>query len=290
MAVALKVNGVACRDLKKRNGVAKLSVDNYNGTAHTSPSPIIYYTFEDHDTAIEDYSESGTDHDGTGSGTERDDTSAKRGTYSLKFEAGAPDTEHIEIAHHADINWDHDDPWTISGWVIMSSAIAGYRGLYVKRESAGNDYTGPAVFFATVSGNQCVTAYLISDWTSQSGDPAAYDAAIYKESTVTIDDNDWHHVVVTYDGSGGQAGMLCYIDGSLDSTFAVAESRTTVAGKPTTNSVVARVGGDTANLPTAQYSLSAWLDEFAIWNVALTANQVSVLYNSGTPAAIASGL
>jgi len=268
MAVALKVNGVACRDIDTRNGVSKLSIETYPGGPTTSPAPIFYFTYEDHDTAIEDYSESGTDHDGTGTSTERSDT-AKLGSKSLEIDTG----DILTITHHADLDWDYDDPWTVSVWI--KTAATGYRGIYSKREGASG-YKGPAIFLN--SGK--VEAYLVSNF-------AVADSRIYRVTTTTVHDDNWQHIVITYDGSGNDTGMLCYINGSLDTTFATGGGKTTVGTNATTTAVNPRVGADTLG---TTMGINGLIDETAAWGVALTANQVSVLYNSGSPAAIASGL
>ena len=150
-----------------------------------------------------------------------------------------------------------------------------YRGIYVKREGTPG-YKGPAVYLLTGK----VQGYLISNWT-------ASNASIHRQTTTTINDNAWHHVVVTYDGSGNDTGMLCYIDGSLDTTFATQSSRTTVGTNTTTNSFNARVGSASDN--TGQ-GINGLIDEVAVWNIVLTADQVSALYNNGDGANIESGL
>ena len=55
-------------------------------------------------------------------------------------------------------------------------------------------------------------AALINTWTSN---------AVSEKSTNTVDDGNWHHVVVTYDGSSTAAGMKLYIDGSEESVTAI---------------------------------------------------------------------
>jgi hypothetical protein len=80
--------------------------------------------------------------------------------------------------------------------------------------------------------------------------------------------------------------MLCYIDGSLV-TFATQGGKTTVGTNSTTNSVNPRVGADTTG---TTMGINGLIDETAVWNKALTANQVDALYRDGAPVPVGSGL
>ena len=274
MATALKVNGVACRDIDTRNGVAKLSIETYPGGATTSPAPIIYYTYEDHDTAIEDYSEGATDHDGVGSGTSRSTTSI-RGTYSCYVEAA---DDYVEVAHHSELNFNYNSEWTIATWVYTGASA--YRGIYVKREG-GTGYKGVAIYLN--AGN--LEGYIVSVYGTVGArihKVTAYDAADLLNQSV------WHHVVVTFDGSGNASGLLAYVDGiALGSDFAVAGGKSTVGTNSVQNTEVARWGGASDN--TSQ-GIIGLLDESILWDKALTPNQVTVLYDGGSPVDTSRGL
>lgn len=90
-----------------------------------------------------------------------------------------------------------------------------------------------------------------------------------------FNDLNWHHVVITYDGSSTSAGMQIYVDGSL-----VSQTRTN--------------GGTLGTLPTSttlfvgkrdgrsEY-LGGDLDEIGLFNVELDSSEVTYLYQSGTP-------
>ncbi len=78
----------------------------------------------------------------------------------------------------------------------------------------------------------------------------------------TVTDGNWHHVVLVYDGKRTLSG---YVDGEQDST-AVRSFTTTLSG--------------TAYLsqPGSDYSFAGTLDEFMVFNKALTAGEVKDLY------------
>ena len=88
-------------------------------------------------------------------------------------------------------------------------------------------------------------------------------------------DGNWHHVCGTYDGSTGTIKL--YIDGSLVSTRTGAPSSTSdLSG----NFIVGKSGGSHYN--------NGLIDEVAIFNSAISASDVSNIYNSGVPTDISS--
>jgi hypothetical protein len=88
-------------------------------------------------------------------------------------------------------------------------------------------------------------------------------------------DGNWHHICGTYDGSTGTIKL--YIDGSLVSTQTGAPSSTSdLSG----NFIVGKSGGSDYN--------EGLIDEVAIFDSALSASDVTAIYNSGVPADLTS--
>ena len=81
--------------------------------------------------------------------------------------------------------------------------------------------------------------------------------------TVTINDGAWHFLVATYDGTT----LRLYTDGSPDGSAALTLN---------TTATIVNMGG-VQNSPT----LVGTVDEVAIWSRALSATEVSQLYNGG---------
>mgnify|MGYP003639174225 CR=1 FL=1 len=87
-------------------------------------------------------------------------------------------------------------------------------------------------------------------------------------STTTLSSSTWYHVGAVYDKSAGQ--IKIYINGTLEAT---------------TSSI-----GQIATISTATYFgrneggayVNGRIDDTGIWNVALSGDQISALYNSGT--------
>ena len=135
---------------------------------------------------------------------------------------------------------------------------------------------------------------LIGFGNSQAGASTSYDKHVYLgtdgklrfgvnsgglqviTSPLAYNNNAWHHVVATQDGSGTKL----YVDGVL-----------VVSGTATTNQSFTgfwRVGGDNlsgwASRPTTDY-LTGSIDEVAVYTRALTATQVQTHYALGTNSA-----
>tara|TARA_R100001163_G_C5045372_1_gene182731 strand:+ start:399 stop:1139 length:741 start_codon:yes stop_codon:yes gene_type:complete len=94
--------------------------------------------------------------------------------------------------------------------------------------------------------------------------------------TVTADTN-WHHYVITVvgNGGGGAAAVVMYEDGSAVTTsagnFGVTNDK---------DFTVNRIGDDNA---LGNQAFKGLLYQLAIWTDKLEANEVSAIYNSGSP-------
>jgi hypothetical protein len=101
-------------------------------------------------------------------------------------------------------------------------------------------------------------------------------APIYSTNT-NYNDGQWHHIVFTWDGSW----LNLYIDGKLG---APPDIQDTNAVSTTYNLTF---GKDPAST-TSGYYLNGKLDDVYIYNFALTADQVKLLYNQGSMAVLGS--
>jgi len=83
--------------------------------------------------------------------------------------------------------------------------------------------------------------------------------------------NAWAHLVMTYDGSN----IKLYVNGTLEDTQAATGN---IGGSQSSNQKF--LVGD-HNTSKSQYNFDGSIDGVAIWNIALTASNVTTLYNSG---------
>ena len=99
-----------------------------------------------------------------------------------------------------------------------------------------------------------------------------------KTSTSLISINTWHHIVMTYDGQGGNNasdGIKIYLD-NVRVDNANNQKNTYVAMKNTSNpfKIGEFIGGN--------------IDEVAVFNTELSASDVRDIYNSGEPSSLSS--
>ena len=97
-----------------------------------------------------------------------------------------------------------------------------------------------------------------------------------ESSTSGLDDNIWHHIAVTYDGSGNASGVSIYIDGSADTTNIVADN----VGPSTTNSKSFNISSYNDG---AIGHFGGKIDDVAVYDKELTSSEVATIYNSGAP-------
>lgn len=94
-----------------------------------------------------------------------------------------------------------------------------------------------------------------------------------------INDGCWHMLSATYDGSGTAAccGVALYVDGvALCPLCILNDGLVTSSANCANASVGSRTGGGGNFGP-------GFLDEASIWDVGLTACQISTIYNCGSP-------
>jgi hypothetical protein len=93
--------------------------------------------------------------------------------------------------------------------------------------------------------------------------------------SITVNDNVWHHIVITYAGTSTPAGIKIYVDNVLDTN--------TVLSNTLTGSILNLAEfnlGTRANDATIGYL--GHLDEFVIYNKTLSAAEVAFRYSNGT--------
>jgi len=99
------------------------------------------------------------------------------------------------------------------------------------------------------------------------------------QSTANIlDDNNWHHILCTYNGTTGANGLKMYVDGVLNG-----QTTASSTGILSSNRVVTI--GKLSNVNDWYFSGS--LDEIAMWNTDQSAN-ISTIYNAGDPSNLSS--
>jgi len=98
------------------------------------------------------------------------------------------------------------------------------------------------------------------------------------------DVNDWNFLVGVYDGTLGSDNVKLYVNGVLGGTT---DDFTGDVTQPA-NVELARTANDMSgsNEPAADHAV-ANLDEFGLWNTALSSDAITTIYNSGAPTNLA---
>ncbi|RLD09488.1 MAG: hypothetical protein DRI44_08360 [Chlamydiae bacterium] len=173
---------------------------------------------------------------------------------ALSFNGTNQYTKHGNV-----LNFNATDPFSIEFWMkttstnthlIISKAVDGgtYRGWYVMQ-------IGNTIYFR-----------LFSD---------AASAGIKCNASATLSDGNWHHVVITYDGSCNANNVKFYVDNVLRTTSVTMNSLSPT--DDTTNTVDFQLSGrDGTN-----YLYTGELDEVVIYDYAVDSSWVNYRWNAG---------
>lgn len=274
-SVALTRSGVSCYKIASISGISKEQVSTVSGIEN-APAPNFFSDFEDGTgTTVADLSP-GTAHNGSFVGDAEWYSSPAGGTWAVATGSG----EAVKLSDHNDLEFHANSAFSFSTYTATNSP--NYSGIVVKRAGSGGSYRGLALF----AHNGVIDFYLSDTYSSE---------ALHIKGTGTstnIKDGNWHHIAVSYDGSTNASGVRIWVDNVLHTTgngkMAVQSGIDTLdALSDTTNSIDLYL----SNSSDTQVYPSGGVDSTAIWTSSeLTASQVEVLYNSGTPIDVRRGL
>jgi hypothetical protein len=83
-------------------------------------------------------------------------------------------------------------------------------------------------------------------------------------------------ITITYDGSGDASGVTMYVDGVSQTLDVQNDTLTSDTSNVANAAIMSRSGG-------AQNAGPGNVDEVSIWDVELSASEVTTVYNSGVP-------
>jgi hypothetical protein len=164
--------------------------------------------------------------------------------------------DNISIPHDATLDFETTDPFSFQCWVKCTTG--GWRSI--------------------MSQQQVVGSYGINFQISPSGqirmNLVGSSGSLAVDSTNTVDDTFWHHIIMTYDGSELASGVIIYIDGSAETPIVIVDS---LAGSILTTVPFRLADREALNQPYA-----GLLDEAAVWSRVLAPSEVSSLWNGGS--------
>ncbi len=179
--------------------------------------------------------------------------SGKIGDYSLEFDGV---DEYITIGDDPVLNFERNQSYSLATWVKTSSA----NGSIMSKMNVSNNYRGYDLYFRSTG---VIRAHLINTLDSNE---------IIVDGSTSIDDGEWHLVVITYNGSSSASGVQIYIDGSLDNLTTVKDT----LNKTIQTEVDFRFGSRT----DGNY-FSGQIDDTRVYDKALSQEEITWLNNSG---------
>jgi len=175
--------------------------------------------------------------------------------YSMNFDSASSD--YIDVGNPSILNFERTDSFSISAWVKRKGT--GVNEAIVSKMESSGDYRGYLLFIGSTN----VVKFVLRNVNTGSG-------RLFVDSTTTITDTDWHHILITYNGSSNVSGIKIYIDGVSDTVTTFGTLSATIL-----NNAPFNIGARNSDSLFA----NSKIDEVAIWDTALTSTQVSEIYN-----------
>jgi hypothetical protein len=188
-------------------------------------------------------------------------------TYSVDFDGT---NDYVEIPAASELSFTdgsgNDSAFSLSAWVYIDS-LSNFTLL------TKGVYNSTGEYHVRMTGAQKMQLVLYM------GTNPAYEACFIDQSLST---GQWYHFAFTYDGRGGtsaNAGILGYLNGSLS---AVSRAGGGSYSGMISSSAPLYIGKNSTNYSNGK------IDEVALFNSALSASDVTAIYNSGVPADLTS--
>ena len=169
--------------------------------------------------------------------------------------------DYLTLGSSSAFNFERTNPFSVSLWVKADANVAAWSSL-ISKMVVGGTWTG---WIVELDPNYKISFALVSSWSSN---------VLRQVSTgQAINDNLWHHVVATYDGSSSPSGMKIYVDGIPQSTNNDFNS----LSASIQNSVLPQISGRNG----LNSLFKGLIDEPAIYNRALSADEIQQQYQDG---------
>ena len=192
----------------------------------------------------------------------------KVSNYSMAFDGTG---NFVDLGDSDDFSFGHgttDSPFSISAWIKIDST-SNFR-IFNKYAGSINEYQ-----FGTGGANNL--QFYIFDSTSTFN----YKARVYN---TILNTGQWYHVAATYSGVGGtnaQDGMKIYVDGIRVDDSTVSGGSYVAMGNKTTPVYIGKLNTGYAN---------GLIDEVSVYASELSQNDVTNIYNGGTPTTISGAI
>lgn len=256
--VVSKVNGVAIGTAAKTEGVTRLNISKINGVTRTSTLKtgiVVYYKLD------ETSGTTVTDATGTLNGTNSSATVNQTGKIGKAYSFASGN--YLYVADNAIFDFSANDAFTVSGWYYFSSVsdINKYPSLFCKR--TGNNANGFDLIMNRFNGSTTSLGCL---------DVPGFMTGLAGGWTANVDAcaaNTWYHIVLTATSTRVELWINGVSKFSETGTFAYVDNANNLD-----------IGRRTSDIYAD--SVVGYIDEFAVWNRALSNAEIAELYNGGT--------
>jgi hypothetical protein len=171
-------------------------------------------------------------------------------------------SNYVPIGNESNFDFERTDAFTAGAW-LKTSASSGSQVLISKMANS-SPCTGYELY---INASGAIGAYLVNDYSANN-----YISEVTMPSG--YNDDDWHYVFMTYDGSSTAAGFKIYVDGS--------EKITNTYMDTLTGSILNDVSLMWATRNNEGRYLNGYLDDVAIWSRALDSYEIASLSSLGT--------
>jgi len=168
--------------------------------------------------------------------------------------------EFLDLATNSDFDFNYSSSYSLSVWLKTTQTAA---GTPISKMDSADSYRGWDIRLK----DGLISAHLKHAWDS---------SAIKVTTILLVNDNLFHNVIVTYDGSTDASGMTIYVDNTSES---LTINMDTLGNDDTTNSIDINIG-------RREYGnyFDGYVGHVSVWNKELNQSEVTEIYNSGTPA------
>lgn len=169
----------------------------------------------------------------------------------------------IDLLDTSALNFDSDDQFSVSFWFARDNIGFSGLGYFFNKQAANGE--GYSAFFETSFGRILFQLH---------GEINIVDYLEVVAITSGFTDQNWHHAVITYDGSKLASGVKIYTDGNNQTLGVDLDSLT----GSTLNSTALTIGNSCSG---EGHCVRGNIDELGFWNRVLTQEEVTDLYNGG---------
>lgn len=184
------------------------------------------------------------------------------GSLGVAFDGSS---QYIDCGDVTNFQFERTDAFSLECWVKFPSSVSG-SPVFMAKASGLTPFTGYWLFVNT---SEQIVFQLINTTSTNV-------AEVRTNGTGGYNDNLWHHIAATYDGSSSNTGMSIYVDGTLPIQNLVSNSLS--ASILIAESL--ELGGVSSG---GSFWLPGNLADCAVYDVELTHAQVAEHYNGGAP-------